>query len=165
MFGYSAGGHLSALIASLADETIQTRLSASQWPESDARWRAMPTIRAICIGSPPCDFRSLPIDNTSLAYFLGGSRREKQDLYVAASPAAHVSPSDPATQIIHGDGDLIVPIAGSRDFHQAQLDHGVDSRLHIIANQGHMIAFLNPETSGKAIEFFHEVLDCNQAAE
>jgi triacylglycerol lipase len=158
MFGYSAGGHLSALVASLADESIETRASASLWPPSDARWQKLPTIRAVCVGGPPCDFRSLPMDNSSLAYFLGGSRREKPDAYIAASPAAHISEADPTTQIIHGDSDLLVPIAGSRQFHQAQLAVGIDSRLEVMPNQGHMVTFLNPKTSTKAIEFFTEVL-------
>jgi hypothetical protein len=131
MFGYSAGGHLSALVAALADEPIAIRAAASDWSETDARWKQLPTIHAVCAGGPPCDFRSLPIDNTSLAYFLGGSRREKSAAYIAASPAAHISSSDPVTQIIHGDSDLLVPIAGSRQFHQAQLAAGVDSRLEV----------------------------------
>lgn len=158
IFGYSAGGHLSVLVASLADESIQTRLSASLWPPSDARWQKLPAIRAVCVGGPPCDFRSLPLDNSALSYFLGGSRREKPDAYVAASPTAHVSKADPVTQIIHGDSDMLVPIDGSRQFHQAQLAAGIDSRLEVMPNQGHMVTFLNPKTSEKVTEFFREVL-------
>ncbi len=158
MFGYSAGGHLSALVASLADERIEARVAASQWSPTDARWKKLPTIHAVCAGGPPCDFRSLPIDNTSLAYFLGGSRREIPDTYTAASPAAHVSPADPVTQIIHGESDLIVPLLSSRQYHKAQVSAGIDSRLEVMPNQGHMVTFLNPQTSTKALEFFREVL-------
>jgi triacylglycerol lipase len=158
MFGYSAGGHLSALAATLADEPIEVRAAASNWPQTDARWQQLPNIRAICLGGPPCDFRELPIDNTALAYFLGGSRREKPDAYVAASPTAHISPSDPVTQIIHGESDLIVPVAGSLQFHQAQVAAGIDSRLEVFPGQGHMVTFLNPKTSKKVVEFFTEVL-------
>jgi triacylglycerol lipase len=158
IFGYSAGGHLSALVAALADEPIAVRAVASDWSETDARWQQLPTIRAVCAGGPPCDFRSLPIDNTSFAFFLGGSRREKPETYIAASPAAHVSPTDPVTQIIHGDNDLLVPITESRQLHQAQLAAGVDSRLEVMPRQGHMLTFLNPKTTSKMLEFFREVL-------
>jgi acetyl esterase/lipase len=158
VFGYSAGGHLSALIAALADEPIAVRAAASEWSETDARWQRLPTIRALCAGGPPCDFRTLPIDNTALAYFLGGSRRQKSAVYAAASPAAHVSPSDPVTQIIHGDSDLLVPLVGSRQFHQAQLAAGVDSRLEVMPDQGHLATFLDPRTNTKMLEFFREVL-------
>ena len=158
MFGYSAGGHLSALAATLADEPIGIRAAASNWPPTDARWQLLPNIRAVCAGGPPCDFRDLPIDNTTLAYFLGGSRRERPAAYVAASPAAHISPADPVTQIIHGEDDLLVPVAGSRQLHQAQIAAGIDSRLEVVSGQGHMVTFLNPRTSAKVVEFFQEVL-------
>lgn len=158
VFGYSAGGHLSTLVASLADEPIEVRAAASHWPESDSRWQKLPAIQAVCAGGPPCDFRSLPIDNTALAYFLGGSRREKPDIYVAASPTTHVSASDPVTQIIHGESDLIVPIASSRRFHQAQVAAGIDSRFEVMPKQGHMVTFVNPKTSSKMLKFFREVL-------
>lgn len=158
VFGYSAGGHLTALVASLADEPIASQAAASDWPESDPRWKEFPKIHAICVGGPPCDFRELPIDNTTLAYFLGGSRREKPDAYTAASPTAHASKSDPVTQIIHGDLDLIVPIETSKNFHDAQLAAGVDSRMEVMPRQGHMLTFMNPKTSSKVVEFFDDVL-------
>ena len=158
IFGYSAGGHLSALIASLADEPIKVRASASHWDETDRRWQQLPTIQAVCAGGPPCDFRSMPPDNHSLAYFLGGSRRELPEVYIAASPTSHVSADDPVTQIIHGDSDLIVPISGSREFHEAQVAAGIDSRLEVMPKQGHMVTFVNPKTSNKVLEFFREVL-------
>lgn len=159
IFGYSAGGHLCALLGSLADETIEVQAAASQWPADDQKWTQLPNIRAVCAGGPPCDFRSLPEDNIALAYFLGGSRRELPNTYVSASPAAHVSAEDPVTQIIHGDSDLLVPLLGSKKFHRAQVAAGVDSRLDVMPNQGHMVTFLNPETSNKMVDFFHEVLD------
>lgn len=158
IFGYSAGGHLSALVASLADESIAVRAGASQWGPSDQRWNELPTIRAVCAGGPPCDFRSIPIDNPTLAFFLGGSRREKPEAYVAASPSAHVSAGDPVTQIIHGETDILVPIEESRQFHQLQRAVGIDSRLEVMPKQGHMVTFLNPKTNQKMLEFFQEVL-------
>ncbi|MFK8112409.1 MAG: alpha/beta hydrolase fold domain-containing protein [Rubripirellula sp.] len=158
MFGYSAGGHLSALIAALEDESPEAQSAASEWQPSDPRWQELPKICAVCVGGPPCDFRSLPIDNTALSYFLGGSRREKPDAYVSASPAAHVSPGDPVTQIIHGDQDLLVPITGSRQFHDAQVDAGIDSRMQVMPGQGHMLTFLNPKTRATMIAFFQATL-------
>ena len=165
IFGYSAGGHLSTLVASLADETIEVQAAASDWPSHDKKWGELPSIRAVCAGGPPCDFRSLPVDNNALAYFLGGSRRERPENYIAASPAAHVSPADPVTQIIHGDSDLLVPLKGSQEFHEAQVAAGVDSRLEVMPNQGHMVTFLNPKTSRKVIAFFDETLEDDSSNE
>ena len=157
LFGYSAGGHLSALLASLADETMVVRAAASNWPLTDARWKQLPKICAVCAGGPPCDFRSLPIDNSAVAFFLGGSRREKPENYIAASPAAHVSGDDPVTQLFHGEGDALVPLAGTREFHQSQVKAGVDSRLAVIPKQGHMLTFVSPVTYHTVVDFFREV--------
>ncbi len=157
LFGYSAGGHLSALLASLADETMVVRAAASNWSVTDARWKQLPKIRAVCAGGPPCAFRSLPIDNSAMAYFLGGSRREKPEAYIAASPAAHVSGDDPVTQLFHGEGDALVPLAGTRDFHKSQVNAGIDSRLAVIPKQGHMLTFISPTTYQTVVNFFREV--------
>ena len=157
LFGYSAGGHLSALVASLADETMVVRAAASNWPIADVRWKQLPKICAVCAGGPPCDFRSLPIDNTAMAYFLGGSRRKKPEAYIAASPAAHVSADDPVTQLFHGEGDALVPLAGTRDFHEAQVKAGIDSRLAVIPKQGHMLTFISPTTYQTVASFFRDV--------
>ncbi len=157
LLGYSAGGHLSVLLASLADESMVVRAAASNWSVTDARWKQLPKIRAVCAGGPPCDFRSLPIDNSAVAYFLGGSRREKPEAYTAASPAAHVSRDDPVTLLFHGEGDALVPLAGTRDFHKSQVNAGIDSRLAVIPKLGHMLTFISPTTYQTVVNFFREV--------
>ena len=154
LFGYSAGGHLVLLAASLADESIQNQSAASDWPIDDPRWERLPTISAVCAGGPPCDFETLPIDNTTMAYFLGGSRRDKPTIYQAASPMAHVSKADPATKIIQGDSDILVPIKGSRAFYTRQKDAGVVTDLTVIEGQGHLMTFLNPKTCQLMVDFF-----------
>lgn len=158
LFGYSAGGHLAALVGLLGDAPPEQRQSTSDWPMDDPRWESLPKIDAICVGGPPCDFRPLPQDNTALAYFLGGSRRERPETYDAASPTAHVSANDPPVQIIHGDRDLIVPIGGSQAMHEALCRAGVDSRLETIDGQGHMLTFLHPKTNQLVVEFFEDTL-------
>ena len=156
IFGYSAGGHLALLCASIADQPIGIQATASAWPPSDPRWGQLPRVQAVCAGGAPCDFGSLPIDNTSLAYFLGGSRRQLPKVYQTASPIEHVSQADPVTQIIHGADDLIVPVASSQRFHARQKDRGVDSRMTEISGQGHMLTFLNPSTRELVADFFHQ---------
>jgi triacylglycerol lipase len=158
LFGYSAGGHLVTLVASLADEPIEVQAGASTWEVDDRRWQLVPKVAAVCAGGPPCDFRILPVANQTLAYFLGGSRGELPDVYRAASPTAHVSAPDPVTQIIHGENDMIVPLRSSQAFHEAQRAAGVDTRLQIMSKQGHLLTFLNPRTGDLVVDFFREVL-------
>jgi triacylglycerol lipase len=156
MFGYSAGGHLTALVASIANESLEVRSRASHWKPNDPRWKQLPRIKAISIGGPPCDFRSLPPNNTSMAFFLGGSRQKLPDTYKSASPTAHVSKGDPPTQIIHGESDIMVPLTSSRNFHQAQKEVGLDSELVILPKQGHFLTFLNPITARKMVSHFEK---------
>ena len=92
-----------------------------------------------------------------MAYFLGGSRREKPVAYIAASPAAHVSCDDPVTKLFHGEGDALVPLAGTRDFHKSQVNAGIDSRLTVIPKQGHMLTFISPTAYQTVVNFFREV--------
>ena len=154
MFGYSAGGHLTALVGSLANQPITEQATASQWSLSDPRWKDLPEIKALCIGGPPCDFQSLPPDNTSMSFFLGDTRRKKPEVYRAASPVAHVSAGDPPTAIIHGETDIIVPLLSSQVFHEAQKREGVSSQLIILPKHGHFLTFINPSTAKHMISHF-----------
>jgi len=158
LFGYSAGGHLSVLVGLLADEPIAVQRAASGWADDDPRWEQIPAIRAVCAGGPPCDFRDLPPSNTTLAYFLGGSRAEKPEVYRNASPTAHTSAGDPPVQIIHGEADALVPAAASRALAAALLTHGVSCRYELIPRQGHLLTFLHPKTQSTMLQFFLDML-------
>ncbi|MCA9140809.1 MAG: alpha/beta hydrolase [Planctomycetales bacterium] len=158
LYGYSAGGHLVSLVATLADEPWSSVRQTTSWPKDDARWQKIPKIRAVCIGGPPTDFRNLPLDNTALSFFLGGSRRERPDVYTAASPIVYTSPTDPPFQIIHGEADGIVPVDNAKDFHQALVKSNVPSTLHTLPGKGHLMAFISPQLTQWMLGFFEEQL-------
>lgn len=158
IFGYSAGGHLATLVGMLADRPADQQRLTSRWDTDDPRWERLPKILAVCAGGPPCDFRELPPRNTMLAYFLGGSRGERPEIYEAASPTHHASHDAPAIQIIHGEKDLIVPTASSRSLYQALLACGADCRYELIPGQGHLLTFLHPVTEATMLGFFDEFL-------
>lgn len=156
LFGYSAGGHLSALVGVLEDESREVQSTASNWPVADSRWARLPRVAAVCAGGPPCDFQTLPLDNDALSYFLRGSRRQFPDLYTAASPLAHVSAGDPPIQLIHGETDMIVPLVNSERFAEASTDAGVSVCMTVIAKQGHIVTLMHPETQSQVSKFFCE---------
>ncbi len=158
LFGYSAGGHLSALVGVLADETREVQARASNWRVSDSRWPRLPHIAAVCAGGPPCDFQVLPLDNEALSYFLKGSRRQFPALYTAASPIAHVSAGDPPIQLIHGETDMLVPVANSRHFAEALQEAGVSVALTVIEKQGHIVTLMHPQTQAQVSKFFRAQL-------
>jgi acetyl esterase/lipase len=160
-FGYSAGGHLAALIGLVGDASSEQRALTTSWPANDARWKKLPKLKAVCAGGPPCDFRPLPLDNTTMTFFLGGSQRELPNVYQAASPITHVTPADPPVQIIHGDKDFIVPFDGSQEMLRALRAAGVDSHLERVPDQGHMVTFVHPTTNSTMLSFFRRTLTGN----
>jgi pimeloyl-ACP methyl ester carboxylesterase len=68
-----------------------------------------------------------------------------------------VSGDDPVTQLFHGEGDALVPLAGTQEFHKSQVKAGIDSRLTVIPKQGHMLTFISPATYQTVVNFFREV--------
>lgn len=158
MFGYSAGGHLSALIGVLGDEPIETVAPATSWTSDDPRWGQLPRVAAVCAGGPPCDFRVMPPENETFTYFLNGPRRAYPDLYIAASPTAHASADDPPFQLIHGETDMIVPLKTSQKFAEALRNAGAPVELTVIPNHGHMMTFMHPVTRKSVLEFFQRTL-------
>lgn len=159
IFGYSAGGHLACLIATLQDEPMDRLLTTSNWSQSDPRWRRLPDVTAVVAGGPPCEFRNLPPNNSGLAYFLGGTRADSPAVYEAASPAAFASKGDCPIGFIHGERDLIVPIKSSLSLYQAQLAAGVQSEFVVIEKQGHFVAFMHPKTSDALLEYMERHLN------
>jgi acetyl esterase/lipase len=152
--GYSAGGHLSLMVATMTDEPIEEQLRSSRWPADDPRWQRLPKIAAVCAGGPPCDFQNLPPKNEMLAFFLGGSRAELPEVYESASPVAHASAKDPVTRLVHGEEDTLVPIVNSRDMESALKAAGVRCELVTYPKLGHMTTFLNDKTAPAFAEFF-----------
>ena len=158
MFGYSAGGHLSCMIGTLVDAPWETVKLTTQWTKDDPRWAKLPKLCGIVGGGAPCDFRDLPIDNTAISYFLGGSRRELPEIYKAASPAEHASSGDVPTLFIHGTQDLIVPIASSRILFEAQRSAGVASKFLPLEGPGHMLTFIKQDSVNAAVSFLLSTL-------
>jgi acetyl esterase/lipase len=152
--GYSAGGHLALMVATMADEPREVQLRSSRWPADDPRWQRLPKIAAVCAGGPPCEFRNLPPRNSMLAFFLGGSREELPDVYESASPVAHASAKDPATRLVHGEDDTLVPIVNSREMNSALQAAGVQCELVAYPKLGHMTTFMHDKTAPAFAEFF-----------
>lgn len=159
LFGYSAGGHLVCMIGTLADAGWSDIEATTAWEQDDPRWESIPSIRAIVSGGSPCEFRNLPIDNTAVAYFLGGSRREVPEVYHAASPVAHASAGDVPTLFIHGTRDAVVPVASSRALFEAQRAAGVRSEYLPLEGPGHMLTYLHPSTKNATLGFLTDHLN------
>jgi acetyl esterase/lipase len=137
-WGYSAGAHLVALLA----------FQAKPLPPG-----AKGPLRAVIAGGTPVDFRQFPIDSRSLDYWLGGSRREKPQLYEAASPARFATAAAPPVFFYHGESDDLVPIAPVKSL-KNQLDAWhVPTAMYVVPGAGHIRAFFDSTAMDRATAF------------
>ena len=150
--GYSAGGHLSAMLA-----TEPTKRNESS--------KAPIRLSGVAIGGAPCDFRDLDQDSRGLAFWLGGSRASLPELYTAASPAAFVTPDDPPMFFWHGEWDRLVPLAGATAMSDKLKKAGIETQFHLVAQSGHIYAAFDPPAVEKAINFLEQKLSASDLAD
>ena len=140
-FGYSAGGHLAALLGHAANDP---RLGDPQT-----------RVRAIVAGGTPSDLTKYAGGHLVPA-FIGGSREEKLDDYRAASPVTHIDAGDPPVFIYHANWDNYVPLEHATDY-KIMLDRaGIPNELFIIRGHGHITGFY---ADGAAVNAALEFLD------
>lgn len=149
-YGYSAGGHLAALLGT-AD--------GSAGLEGDAPEGAPDTrVAAVCAGGAPVEFRDTVPASKALVYWLGSTLDERPEVYHAASPIAHVSPDDPPFLFYHGTADALVSPDEPRRMKEALEAAGVEAEIHPVPGAGHILAALSPTAVQKAARFFQEKL-------
>lgn len=139
VYGYSAGGHLAAL---LATDPIE----------------GLPRVKVAVLGGAPCDFEFLPEDSRVLSHVLGGTRKQNPQVYKNASPLTYCSSDDCPTFFFHGNADLIVPPAASRIMYDKLKELGVETKFHWIEKQGHLVTFMHPEARQAALTFLDQHL-------
>jgi len=141
-FGYSAGAHLVSLLA--------LKLSAAG--QHHRRGRAT-AVQAVVAGGMPADLTAWP-KSPAIKRFLGVSYRNDPQLWVEASPIAHVDASSPPFFLYHGGLDSLVEAEQSRRMHQRLAAQGVPAELHTVPYHGHLSMFvLNRSAVRRAIAF------------
>lgn len=132
-WGLSAGGHLSALLATSGG------VKELEGSEGDAECSSR--IQAVCDFYGPADFSYMPqtIGNkpSPVTALLGGSARTKRELARLASPITHITKDDPPVLIAHGDQDTLVNIRQSERFLDALTKAGVEAKLIVVKGAGH----------------------------
>ena len=147
LWGYSAGAHLSALVA-YGDERCFEAPSRADWPRP----------RCVVLGGTPCDLTLLPEENQLLVPLLGSTRKENPQIYENASPMSYVQESQIPSFFFHGDRDLIVPYDPAKAMHDALLMSNTPSEFMTVKGHGHLFTFLNSAARKSAIEFLREHL-------
>ncbi|MGH8482269.1 MAG: alpha/beta hydrolase [Nevskiaceae bacterium] len=139
-FGYSAGGHLAALLGGMADDP--------QWGEGLA-------VRAVVAGGTPSDLPAF-CHGKLVPAFIGKPCSEALASYRDASPIAHVSAGDPPVFLYHAGFDRLVPIDQAERYRVALGAAGVASELFVIRGHGHISGFF---FDGAAVDAALEFLD------
>lgn len=66
-----------------------------------------------------------------------GPYPEQESLYLARSPLSHVEAITAPTLFLHGDQDKVVPLDQARSMHDALIERGRRSEMHVYAGEGH----------------------------
>lgn len=149
-YGYSAGGHLVAMLGALDDDDFQEPGVEKDAPSA--------RLQVVVAGGAPCDFQLMPADNERLSYWLGGTRNEKPDAYRDASPAQYITADDPPMFFFHGEEDDIVPIRSPQRMADLLKEAGVGVEFHAIAKAGHMGAIVDRDAMLAALAFVNRNL-------
>lgn len=126
--GGSAGGHLSLVLGTTADD--------GDPKAKDEVLRMGSRVAAVVALYPPTDLRPW-VDERSEYWQEYPALRFDPAKAAACSPILHVSPDDPPTLLIHGDKDQIVPLAHSQKILAEFERHEVPCRLLVIRNAKH----------------------------
>ena len=141
--GFSAGGHLTALLAT----------TGSVEGGRDTR------IQAAAAGGAPTDFRVMPMDNGRWArYWMGGDFSEVPEKFHAASPTAFVDKDDPPIIFFNGTADKTVPLRWTEPCYDALKRAGVKTELFKVEGAGHGQTKGNPKAKEAAFSFLEREL-------
>jgi triacylglycerol lipase len=144
--GYSAGGHLVALLGTTGKAP-------------DANNGGVDTrLQAVAAGGAPCDFRSMPDGGEGLAYWLGGSYDQQRENFVNASPVVFASADDAPTLFFNGTKDQIVPLEWTLPLYKRLQAAGVKVVLHRVEGANHFGAAMNQEALSAAYDFLDQHL-------
>lgn len=124
VFGGSAGGHLSLMLALNGDDGDASA--------TDPVLRTPARIKAAVAYYPPVDLRQMtgPNDRFPALDF-------PKEQAATISPILFVDAKDPATLIVHGDADELVPLASGQSIYNALKSAGVKTDLVVIKGGDH----------------------------
>jgi acetyl esterase/lipase len=140
-YGYSAGGHLVAMLA------------VGPTSRDDAAQSAAERLQAAVCGGAPCNFQTLPSNSRALAYWLGGTRGEQPDQYADASPILRVSRETPPVFLFHGEDDNLVELHQPKAMLAALEKAGATAELHVVPRTGHVAAAMSQKAQAEAARF------------
>jgi acetyl esterase/lipase len=139
--GFSAGGHLAALLG--------TSGGVRELEGSGDNMSYSSRVQVVCVVSGPSDLARLyqqapatltettPKVLTAIKMLMGGPIEEHKITAIEASPLHYVAKDDPPFLIIHGEEDRTVPVAQRQLLAEALKRAGVETTLEIANGRRH----------------------------
>jgi acetyl esterase/lipase len=147
--GFSAGAHLSMMLATLDSETYAGQ---GGWADQSSKVQA-----AVSFYGPTLFTADNMPEQTEplVADFLGGSLADQADAYRDASPLTHVSSDDPPMLLFQGTNDELVPYTQAFEMATAMTRHDVPGRVELLIGAGHgWGGSQRQRTTDETLEFF-----------
>ena len=134
--GGSAGGHLAALLGTSGD--ARTLEGNGGNPASSSHVQAVVAFNGVFdfVSLWPRTQQPQAVHNAVIP-FLGGPLDKVPEVWVEASPVAHVSKTSPPFLILHGTGDTTVPYQQALEMQKALQAVGVRAELYTAEGAEH----------------------------
>jgi acetyl esterase/lipase len=152
VYGGSAGGHLSLMLATASDNGDPAA--------EEAFMRESNRVASVVAYYPPVDLRQMarglvpPTPGQSFPA-LNFEREKAADI----SPILHVTPDDPPTLLIHGDADRTVNISHSQRMIKALQENSIKSNFITLPGAGHGFRGADAEKAQAAlVDWFVQTL-------
>ena len=146
--GISSGAHLSLMIAGSADSPVNAVAAIS--PGTDLTNWGKP-------GFLFTDDPAIAMFKTALGIDPKASKNDVETRLKQLSPITLVNAKYPATLIVHGDDDKLVPLQQSQAMDEALTKAGVQHKFEIIPGGGHDEKTFGPGLM-KALQWFKDKL-------
>lgn len=154
-FGYSAGGHLVALLGTIDDKELREPGLPAGAPSS--------RLQVVVAGGAPCDFQVLPGSSERIAFWIGGTRDQFPTEYRKASPAAFITEDDPPMYFFHGEQDMLVPVASPVEMVKQLKGAKVTAEMQVVKNAGHIEALFDRTALEHGLAFADKYLKVETA--
>jgi acetyl esterase/lipase len=145
VWGGSAGGHLVAMLGVTGDKDSGVQAVCDWFGPSDLGTMFDVVLR-----------NQTGKTNSPIIQLLGGPGVASKEKAAQASPITFVSKKAAPFLIMHGDKDLLVPLAQSEKLNAALEKAGVDTKLVVVPGAGH--GFGGPDIQKQVSEFFDKHL-------
>jgi acetyl esterase/lipase len=135
VWGYSAGGHLAALLG--------TSGGVPELEGTGDNMQYSSQVQAVCDVGGPADLLTMtnlgPKRTFAVEGLLGGPLENDKAKAIAASPIHYISKDDPPFLIVHGEADRVVPVEQSQRLYEELRKAGVNATLKILPVGHHAV--------------------------